>query len=256
MGQQKTREENRVRYEAGFKKKYRFLKKSCEIFDAGNQDEADRIASELVNFCHSGSASSILANLNASKKAIYTDTSGELPGSGLMSDWHPFVMMELGGGSFDFKPLLAEHGQLIRYVKLDTWWKGPVLRKYFPNLKFDTVRSALEENIIINMLRFYPNTKKKQLIELLQNRKLYSHFSYSRSDIALAVRNSEGAHYLASPAKITIDFGDLDDQPYVAECSSGELRPQTSMLNATIRHMAYELIETLESNFNALTAAS
>ncbi|MDB2438478.1 hypothetical protein N9W89_07155 [Hellea sp.] len=250
MSEAKIRRDNIERYEEGFRKKFRLLSKSCAAFDAGDIDEADRIATEIVSFCHSGSAQSILSALNYSKKEIYLDTSGDEPQSNLMSDWLPLVIMEIGG-EFTYKPQLSESSKR-NFLKLNRWWAGVVLKQFFHQLNFEESLGEFDEKVIKNMLFHSHGKKKNDILTEIRERRIYPHLSFSRRNLILDIRNTEASHFDKAMSESTVQFGRKEFQSFIAFNGNEEMLPRITILNATIRQIGYELLESLKNNFPEL----
>lgn len=108
----------------------RFLTRSCEEFDAGNEDEALRMAVSLRVLLHDTKHSvSLLTHLGLAKSLVLSSSRG-------IGDFTDFVSQVIDFSSptpVKMKPLFGER---FREVTIETWWRREVVfvdrkMKYF-----------------------------------------------------------------------------------------------------------------------------
>ena len=108
------------------RKQLRFLQTSCDLYDAGDKDEAIRIATSLRNLFHSTKRmTSILAHLKIQGIKMLS-TGGDIrPG---VKDWPNLTVIKLSPvlQFAEYVPKL-DTAQTKKFVALSRWWRDEIV---------------------------------------------------------------------------------------------------------------------------------
>ncbi len=194
-----------------------FLERSADAFDAGNEDEGERLALHARILLHdTGNSHSVLGQLGVKTTLGYTDTSIHAEretrdhGGGLYSQT---VTMHAGlvgmattpDGSWTYSPVLApdDGGRINPPATFDQWWRKPFLK--------DTSDR--------------PITRRSVVLDVA-NKDGGAH-------VAKAI--PEAFRLLTSGASLPFQTGEDD----------GEFSDMPGVVMATMRQVAFELLDTL-----------
>jgi hypothetical protein len=110
-------------------KQLQFLEASCREYDAGNLDEAVRIAQALrVMFHHTGNSVSLLTHLGATGISMLS-TAGKRPSNSPQTYWPGVVNIKVSfeWGTVTAEPTFGEKPGSHRMLPFGAWWDGDVI---------------------------------------------------------------------------------------------------------------------------------
>jgi hypothetical protein len=116
-------------YQEQLDKQLRFLETSCREFDAGNQDEAIRIAAAMrVMFHTTDKSTSLLTHLGAAGLAMLS-TAGKRPGNHANGYWPSLVQVDidLARVTLTARPKMDATRSVHRMLPFSAWWDGDVI---------------------------------------------------------------------------------------------------------------------------------
>ena len=244
MGQAKNRRRNEQEYIKALQESMSKLIVSCNTFDRGKEWEAARIATEVINLCHDGVATSILASLNLKRRMRFFGITRPVGHRNLMDDF-PLVITSFGNASAQYKPCLSNGPEEFSQTTFAQWWSGPILRRSFQNVDFfekDNTIKAEYHGLAENMLKYDAAPNKKNLISGVIAREIVPGFTVSRKDVASDMRNAEGGHISRDLTETMDWFHSSGASPFVYGSNEGELPIKGTLYAASVRHIAHELV--------------
>lgn len=201
------------------KKQIVFLRNSCALYDAGEEAEAERIASTLrLLLHHQGRSQALLVQLGLRDTILFHDVMGPCPP--LPNTPNPGgreFMVRFGAGGLSIggrqSPVYTPNlGEPVRKVPFGVWW---------------------DEMLIVRSL---------ERIQL------------ARRDIVLEVANTDGGAHV--DASIPEQYAAVvRDEAFIGEIRSstrGVLRPRNNPVLASLRQIAHEVEGTLQENVSHL----
>jgi hypothetical protein len=107
------------------RRQLRFLERSCASYDAGNKDEAIRIATIIRVLVHNTKVStSLLKHLNATTINLLSTTTEPSPQT---VSFVGLGMMRIGGGGSEYFPQLGDGPPINQFIPVSKWWDQVVM---------------------------------------------------------------------------------------------------------------------------------
>ena len=105
----------------------RFIERSCQAFDAGDDSEAQRIATSVRVICHqTGHSMSLLTHLAATGISMLSTTCSPL-GPGAPSNLASLVVLYTDAGVRFKSTALRDNTQTRRFIPFSDWWEKEVV---------------------------------------------------------------------------------------------------------------------------------
>lgn len=112
---------------AQFGEQWRFLRRSCDAYDSGDEAEAKRMAATLRLLLHDTRRSRALLTLLSSKDILFIDTAEDVNPENLLPTFG-LVLARLGGGVARYvAPLGAPLPKPIWLIPFQYWWDKSVI---------------------------------------------------------------------------------------------------------------------------------
>lgn len=113
--------------QAQFEEQWGFLRKSCDAYDRGDENEAKRLAVTLRLLLHDTKSSHSLLGQLGLKDILFFDTSEDINRDNLLPTFG-LVLAQVGPAGVRYIPPLADlPPRAIWMIPFEYWWKKPVI---------------------------------------------------------------------------------------------------------------------------------
>ena len=107
----------RIRLTEKLREQLRFMRRSCEAFDKGFEDEAIRIATSLrIIFHHTGVSTSLVVHLGYEGKKMLSSSRGH-------GDWKDYLAHQINLSSPQPIRMLPLLGDKFKELSIEDWWR-------------------------------------------------------------------------------------------------------------------------------------